>query len=767
MFKEIRNRPLRYFAIFIYAIIVSICAMELNLFWLFGYSPNHRDVTTPIQSVASELYTADGVLIGRYFKEDRTPVSFDEISTSIKHALVATEDIRFYKHNGVDPIALLSSVWSTASGDRRGGSTITQQLAKNLFRTRYQHSLGLLDRIPGVRIVIIKLKEWLTAYKLEANYPKEEIMTMYLNTVSFGNNAYGISAASKRYFNKTPREVAPAEAAMLIGMLKGTTLYNPLRNPETALERRNVVLEQMRKAGYLDETEFARHIDLGLQLAVGEASQSRSSDSYLRTAVEKWLEDWSEERGLDIYTDGLKIYTTIDSRMQRHAENVMAQQMKILQNRLNQSWAGELPWRDLDGEVIPDFLMDLAERTPHYQRLQERFPGQEDSLHFYLHQPREMEVFTWEGPKIVNYSTMDSLAHYVKMLNMGMMSMDPYDGRIKVWVGGIQHQYFKFDHVMQAKRQPGSTFKTFAYLAALEEGMTPCDKFTDRPVRISYVENGESMEWTPRNADWVFTGRDMSLRWAMGKSVNSITAQITEKVGWDKVVGAARRAGITSDLASVPSISLGPSEVNIFEMVNAYATFINEGKKIEPILVEKIVDQHGEVVFESKLVSEQVIDPEIAWLMTYMLRGSMEEPEGTSQGLWEWDLWKNGNQIGGKTGTSSDYADGWYMGMTKDLVTGVWVGCDDRSVRFRNSQTGEASRTALPIFGRFMEEIYRDTALGYTYGPLPAPTVEITRSYQCPSPRVAKPDTSSFEDRILPPPPTMAQPEVPVQIVIE
>src|SRR5690606_12620001 len=272
----------------------------------------------------------------------------------------------------------------------------------------------------------------------------------------------------------------------------------------------------------------------------------------------------------------------------------------------------------------------------------------------------------------------------------------------KVWVGGINHAYYKYDHVIQSKRQPGSTFKPFVYLAALEAGMSPCDKYVDRPVRITYLEDGEEKVWEPKNADWVFSGRSMSLRWAMGKSINTITAQLTEELGWDRVVEAAQRAGIRSPLASVPSVGLGASDVSVFEMVNAYATFMNEGKRVEPILVARIEDLDGKVIKKFGTVAEQAISPEVAWLMGYMLRGSMEEPEGTSQALWEWDLWRDGNQIGGKTGTSSDYVDGWYMGVTKDLVTGVWVGCDERSIHFTSSQTGEGSRTALPIFGKFM-----------------------------------------------------------------
>lgn len=761
MFSEIRNKYLRYILVIGYFIVILVCAVEINFLWLFGYSPTSRDISLPAQNVSSELYTADHVLIGRYFKEDRSPVPYDSISPNVIHALIATEDVRFFKHHGVDFLAILSSLASTAQGDRRGGSTITQQLAKNLYRTRYNQSVGLLGYIPGVNIMVIKFKEWMTAYKLESKYSKEAIITMYLNTVSFSNNAYGIKSVAKRYFNKLPSELSAAESAVLIGMLKGTTLYNPVRNPGRSVERRNIVLDQMHKAGFLPDAGYEDARSTELQLNLGAEEEASREDSYLRAAVEKWLEAWCKENGYDIYEDGLKIYTTIDSRMQQHAETAAAEQLKILQQRLENAWRGEIPWRDSEGNVIEGFLENLAVRTTYYQQLEEKYQGDKDSIFHYLNLPKTMQVFSWDGPKEVQYSTMDSLAYYAMMLNVGVMSMDPYNGEIKAWIGGINHQYYKYDHVFQSKRQAGSTFKPFAYLAALEAGMSPCDKYVDRPIRINYTEKGEEKTWEPKNADWVFSGRDMSLRWAMGKSVNSITAQITEEVGWDKVVDAAHRSGITSPLASVPSVSLGSNDVSVFEMVNAYATFMNQGRRVEPILVSKIIDFNGQTIAEFETSTTRAMSEEIAWLMSYMLRGSMEEPEGTSQGLWEWDLWKDNNQVGGKTGTSSDYVDGWYMGVTRDLVTGVWVGCDERSIHFKNSQTGEGSRTALPIFGKYMEKVYHDQALDYNYGPFPDPAVKISRPYNCPSPRIIPQDslqTDSISPLQMPDSPILEQP---------
>ncbi|MHB1179439.1 MAG: transglycosylase domain-containing protein, partial [Daejeonella sp.] len=370
------------------------------------------------------------------------------------------------------------------------------------------------------------------------------------------------------------------------------------------------------------------------------------------------------------------------------------------------------------------------------------------SIDFYLNMPKKMKVFNWNGGKEVVFSTIDSIKYYAKILNTGMMTLDPFNGHIKVWVGGIDYNYFNYDHVNQAKRQAGSTFKPFAYLAALEAGMSPCDKFVDKAVSIPYQNKGKTEYWEPKNSDWNFSGREMSLRWAMGKSVNSITAQVTQEVGAENVVKYAHLSGIESDLQAVPSVSLGPNDVSVFEMVRAYGTFLNKGVRSDPILVKKIIGQDGKVIEEFEPKQKRTLSEEIAWLMLYMLRGGMDEPGGTSQALWEWDLWKGNNQIGGKTGTSSDYVDGWYMGVTKDLVTGVWVGCDERSVHFKTSETGEGSRTALPIFAKFMEKVYKDPSLGIKFGPFPKSGVKISREYQCPTPRYER-DTFAVDSMFL------------------
>ena len=735
MFRRITNKPLRYTVITLYFIILFFCALELNFLGLFGYSPTIKDIETPVLNVVSELYTSDGILIGKYYKENRTPVEYDSISPAVVDALVATEDVRFFNHAGVDFRSFISSMISTASGDRRGASTITQQLAKNLYSTRNRKSQGAVKYIPLVRTVVYKFKEWITAYKLESHYTKNEILTLYLNTVPFGSNTFGIKTASKRYFNKNAIKLQVEEAAMLVGMLKATTTYNPMRNPEKSLERRNVVLSQMEKYEYLTSKEYKKYSARPLKLNPGSLDEGSEGGSYLRSAVARYLEKWCQENGYNLDTDGLKIYTTIDSRMQQYAQEAVNSQMKLLQRRLENVWGNENPWRTSDGNEILDFPEKAAQRLPYYDALKKKYTNNQDSIDYYLNLPKKMKVFNWNGEKEVEYSTIDSIKYYAKILNTGMMTMDPFNGHIKVWIGGIDHNYFNYDHVNQAKRQAGSTFKPFAYLAALEAGMNPCDKLVDKPVQIPYENGGKTVYWEPKNSDWNFSWREMSLRAAMGKSVNSITAQITQQVGAENVVKYAHLSGIESDLQAVPSVSLGPNDVSVFEMVRAYGTFLNKGIRSEPILVERITDQDGNVIEKFKSEQKRTLSEEIAWLMLYMLRGGMDEPGGTSQALWEWDLFKKNNQIGGKTGTSSDYVDGWYMGVTKDLVTGVWVGCDERSVHFKSSETGEGSRTALPIFAKFMEKVYKDPKLGITLGPFPKPSVTITRVYQCPTPR--------------------------------
>ncbi|WP_255474152.1 penicillin-binding protein 1A [Pontibacter qinzhouensis] len=731
------------------SIVFYLFSVEHNLFYLFGSSPSLDRLENPRSDQASELYTADGQLIGKYFRENRSPVSYDQVSPVLVKALIATEDVRFYQHSGIDPSAIASILYGTLlGGDSRGGSTISQQLAKNLYKTRADDSKGALGHIPGANILISKTKEWITAIKLEQRYTKEEILAMYLNTVDFGSNSFGIKVASKTFFNTSPDSLKPEQAAVLVGLLKAPTSYSPRFNPANSKRRRNTVLAQMAKYNFLSKAEADSLSTLPLTLQYKVENHYDGPATYFRGAVADYLKEWCTQNGYDLYRDGLKVYTTIDSRMQQHAENAIEKQMRVLQRRFDSHWKDKNPWVDEKNREIPGFIESTIKRTAYYKRLKEKHGNDTEAINRELNTPRDMMVFTWDNPQLekkVTMSPLDSLRYYKRFLHGGMMTMDPFSGEIKAWVGGINFKYFKYDHVKQARRQPGSTFKPFVYVAAIDNGYSPCDKIVDKRITINYVENGEKKDWSPTNADWVYTGAPMTLRRAMGKSVNSVTAQLTELVGWETVVKYAKRLGISSPLQAVPSIGLGPSDVSVYEMVGAYSTFPNQGFYTTPRFITRIEDRNGNLIHQFVPKQKKVLSEETAFLMMHMLKGGMEEPGGTSQALWEYDLWK-GNEIGGKTGTTSNHSDGWFMGVTKDLVTGVWVGAEDRSIHFRTSALGEGSKTALPVFGLYMEQIYKDTALGYTRGRFPSPTVKISKKYNCTTvlPKAA-PDSTAID----------------------
>ncbi|WP_246000371.1 penicillin-binding protein 1A [Pontibacter diazotrophicus] len=727
-----------------------LLSVDNNLFYLFGSSPSLDRLENPRSDMASELYTSDGKLIGKYFKENRSPVGYDSLSPMLIKALVSTEDIRFYEHSGIDPAAIMSAVYGSLQGDARGASTITQQLAKNLYKTRTADTKGVLGHVPGVSLVISKTKEWLTAIKLEQRYTKEEILAMYLNTVDFGSNSFGIKVASKTFFNTSPDSLKTEQAAVLVGLLKAPTFYSPRYNPENATRRRNTVLGQLAKYDYLTPAQADSLSQLPLVLEYKVENHYDGPATYFRGAVADYLKQWTKENGYDLYRDGLKVYTTIDSRMQAHAEAAMEEHMRTLQRRFDSHWKGKNPWVDAKDREIPGFIEETIKRTDYYKRLKEKHGNDAAAINKELNTPREMMVFTWDNDSLekkVTMSPLDSLAYYKHFLHGGMMTMDPFSGHIKAWVGGINFKYFKYDHVKQARRQPGSTFKPFVYVAAIDNGYSPCDKIVDQRITINYVENGKKMNWSPTNADWEYTGAPMTLRRAMGKSVNSVTAQLTERVGWETVVKYAHRLGITSPLQEVPSIGLGPSDVSVFDMVGAYSTFPNQGFHTEPMFITRIEDRNGNLIHQFVPKQKKVLSEETAFLMMHMLKGGIEEPGGTSQALWEYDLW-NGNEIGGKTGTTSNHSDGWFMGVTKDLVTGVWVGGEDRSIHFRTSQLGEGSKTALPVFGLYMEKVYKDQALGYTKGRFPGPTVDVSKKYNCTTvlPKRVEPDSTALDE---------------------
>ena len=712
-------------------ILILILAIDLNLFWLFGNSPKIGELKDPSMSITSEIVSADGKPLGTLFTENRTPAVFEDLPQNLINTLIATEDVRFYKHHGIDIKATFAAMWSVMRGDRRGGSTITQQLVKNLFKTRNDYSTGLFGAIPGVATLISKAKEWINAYKIESYYSKEDIIIMYFNTVDFGSHAYGINSAASTFFSKKPSQLTYNESAVLVGLLKAPSAYSPVANPERSKVRRNQVISQLEKYGYITEHEKDSLTDRPLKLNFQRKSFSKGNMTYLRDAIVRDLQAWSKETGNDVWTDGLKIYTTIDSRIQKYAEEAVAEHMKNLQRIFNQAGGDAVvPWKDENGKEISGYFLKKASELAQYKSLVKHFGEGNDTIAIVLSKKHKMKVFTYGGERDTTMSTLDSLKYYQKFFQTGFMAMEPNTGFVKAWVGGINYNYFKFDHINQSKRQPGSLFKAFVYAAAIDQGYGPCDKFTDQPVSIKYMENGEAKEWSPKNVDRSHAG-EMTLKYAFARSVNSVAVQLTQKVGWKKVIEYAHMMGVESELADVPSICLGSSDVTLEEMVNAYCTFVNDGNLVKPLLVTKIEDRNGKVIFEAAPEKKQVLDPKTAFLMSILLRSGLTEPGGTTQGLFEYDIFRYGTEFGGKTGTSSDYTDGWFVGVTPGLVAGCWVGNDDRSIHFKTSHIGEGLRTAQPVYGKFMAKLLKDESLKEYRQKFAKPTMKIDKSYDC------------------------------------
>ncbi|TFV96074.1 penicillin-binding protein [Algoriphagus kandeliae] len=722
------------FAAGVLGFIVFVWMVSVNFLGLFGPLPDFKALENPDTEVASELYSADGVLLGTFYRENRSPVTFNELSPNLVNALIATEDVRFEEHSGIDLKAMIRVfVKSILLGqDAGGGSTLSQQTAKNLFKTRTDANQGLLSSVPGLRMLIIKTKEWIVATQLEKAYTKKEILTLYLNTSEFGSNAYGIKTAAETFFNKEPSELNVQEAAVLVGLFKAPTYYSPVYNPDNSLRRRNTVLSQMVKNDVLTEAEYDSLAQLPIELDYNVANHNKGLATYFREILKADLLKWSKENlkpdgsSYDLFGDGLKIYTTIDSRMQRYAEEAMAEHMKELQKAFYKEMNGRDPWVDSENRVIPNFIENAVKRTEAYRLLKLRYKSDEDSINIKLNEKKPMKVFSWEGEIDTLMSTMDSLGYYKKYLQAGFMSMDPHTGHIKAWVGGIDHKYFKFDHVKQGKRQPGSTFKPFVYAAAIENGYSPCYSVIDQPVEV-FIPGQPA--WSPSNANGEFTYEKMTIRKAMAQSVNSVTAYMMKKLSPKVVVETARRIGVTSDLEEVPALALGVNDVSIFEMVGAFGTFVNKGEYTTPFYIDRIEDKNGNVIQQFTPKKRPAMSEEHAYLMTYMLRGGFEEESGTSQGV-PWSL-REGNELGGKTGTTQNASDGWYMGISKDLVSGVWVGGDDRAIHFRSWISGQGSRTARPVWVKYMEKVYADKDLGYTKGPFPRPERPLSIEIDC------------------------------------
>lgn len=749
-------------------VVAAFIALQMNFLWLFGSSPSLSSIANPDLSVASEVWSADSVLLGRYWVEDRIPVVREQVPQVLVDALIATEDARFYQHSGVDLVAPFAILWSAAKGDARGGSTLTQQLAKNLYDTRRTTSKGLLGLIPGVRQVVWKTKEWLTAMQLELFHSKDEILVLYLNTVSFGGATHGIQAATHFFFDKDASDLAPEEAALLVGMLKAPGAYNPLKHPAKAKDRRNVVLGQLAHYGFMSRSVTDSLATLPIVLHPRQASPADGPAPWYRAAVASWLRDWCRQNGYDLNTDGLVIRTTLDSRMQELADSAVNSWMKELNRRFEAHWGAQNPWRYADGREIPRYVDSLALGTPRGRALLAQGMDTAAVLDE-LKVKKRRRIFTWKRGVVDSLlSVQDSIRITRRLLHAGFVVIDPSNGAVKAWVGGINHDQFPFDHVSVAKRQPGSTFKPFVYVTALLQGWSPCDKLVDRPVTINYVENGEKKSWSPHNSDWTNTMDSMTLRHAMGRSINSVTAQLTMKVGPANVARTAHHLGIQSPLDTVPSIGLGPNPVTLLELVTAYIPFHNGGRAYAPWFVDRIEDHSGKVLAVFRPRPRQVLPPDIAALMLHMLKGGIEEPLGTSQNLWSFDIFQNHGEMGGKTGTSSDHADGWFVGVSPQLIMAAWTGADDPSAHFRSGELGEGAKTALPIVGKFLEAAYRRKGLGLAPGKFPKVPANIPRKvWYCPTSWDRYRDTSSTDslgggDSTAVPPPAETAPAIPL-----
>ena len=698
------------------AFFLYLGAVDMNFLWLFGKSPSMTTIKNKRPAEASMIYSADGKQIGKFFSENRTPVGYDDVNPAFWKALIDTEDERFYSHHGIDYQAFAAALKDYAlHHDARGASTITQQLAKNLFRTRSEYSTGLLGNIPGIKMLILKSKEWITAYKLELFFNKNEILTQYANTVDFGSNAFGIKTACKTYFGCSPKDLTVEQAAVLVGMLKATTYYNPLINPENSLKRRNIVLDLMKQHGDLtaQECDSLKMLDIKLDYSVENAYDGEAN--YFREAVADFMKGWcanyyGENKKYAYYTEGLKIYTTLDTRMQKYAEEAAVKQMKQVQKTFNAHWGSTNPWQDERHIEIPHFIEDLAKKTPYYKLLSRKYDGNQDSIDYYLNLPHKVKLFDYDSEKGYiekEISTLDSIRYMERFMHCGFVAIEPQTGHVKAWVGDVDFKTWKYDKVT-AMRQPGSTFKLFVYTEAMNQGITPCDTRKDEFFSMKVMDHGEEVTWAPTNADGRFTNSLITLKQAFAMSINSVAVRLGQDCGIDNIVKTAHDMGIKSRLDATPALALGSSDVNLLEMVNAYCTPCADGVQHDPVLVSKIEDRDGNVIYEAPTEGNQAIPYRSAFLVQQLLMGGMSGTSSRLRGFVGYDV--TDTDFGGKTGTSNNHSDAWFIGTTPNLVCGAWVGGEYRCIHFRTGQLGQGNRTALPICGYFLGSVLKDPA---------------------------------------------------------
>ena len=694
------------------AFFIYLGMVDTNFLWLFGKSPGFSRIMNPETHQASEIYSADGKLIGKFFNENRTPVKFEDVNPTFWKVLVDTEDERFYKHHGIDFTGMLAAAKDMiVHHDARGASTITQQLAKNMFRVRTQYSTGLLGYIPGIKMLVMKSKEWIIATKLELVYDKKDILTMYANTVDFGSNAFGIKTACKTYFNTTPSELTLDQMAVLVGMLKATTYYNPRINPKNSLKRRNIVLSNMLRHNDINRAQYDSISAKPITLNYSVESNYDGKALYYREYLANYLKDWCEENDYDLYSSGLKIYTTLDSRMQEYAEQAAIKQMKIVQRNFKNHWGNEEPWQDENHKVIPGFIEGIAKKLPVYKYLSNKFENSPDSIDYYLNKPHTVKLFDYEKGFIEEQmSTMDSIRYMVHFMHCAFVAMEPQTGAVKAWVGDINFNTWKYDKVT-AMRQPGSTFKLFVYTEAMNQGLTPCDKRRDEYFSMQVFDKKKNQEvtWAPTNANGSFSGDSMALKSAFARSINSVAVRLGQEMGISRIVETAHKMGIKSPLDATPALALGSSDINLLELANSYCTIANDGVHHEPVVVTRIVDKDGKEVYTAPTAEEQAIPYRSAFFMQQLLMGGLREPGGTSMsfGGYLGDSYKD-TDWGGKTGTSNNHSDAWFMGVSPKLVVGAWVGGEYRCIHFRTGALGQGSRTALPICGYFVQALLSD-----------------------------------------------------------
>ncbi|MBQ9652578.1 MAG: penicillin-binding protein [Prevotella sp.] len=732
--------------------IIYLGMVDMNFLWLFGKSPGYfSGINKPQTSTASEIYSADGVLIGKFFNENRTPVKYEDVNPVFWKVLIDTEDERFYSHWGIDPIGVFAAAKDALlHHDARGASTITQQLAKNMFRVRTQYSTGLLGNIPGLKMLIVKTKEWIIATKLETKFSKEEILTMYANTVDFGSNAYGIKTACKTYFDTTPKDLTIEQAAVLVGMLKATTTYNPISHPDNSIKRRNVVLANMIEKGDITKAQYDSLSRIPITLDFSVESNYDGQAQYFREAVADHLSEWCKENGYDLYNSGLKIYTTIDTRMQKYAEEAAIKQMKQVQRNFDSHWAHMEPWQDENHQPIRGFIEGIAKRLPVYKYLTRKFPNQPDSVDAYLNKPHTVKLFDYEQGIIEKeMSTLDSIRYMVSFMHCGFVAMEPHTGYVKAWVGDVDFNSWKYDKVT-AQRQPGSTFKLFVYTEAMNQGLTPVDKRRDEYIRMEVYDpkKQETTVWAPTNANGYFTGDSMPLKSAFAQSINSVAVRLGQEMGIRNIAATAHDMGIESPLDETPSLALGSSDVNLLELTDAYCCVADNGRHIEPVLVTRIVDQDGNEVYTAPTESKQVIPQKSAFYMQQMMMGGLREPGATSMSLNHWVGNKKAldTEFGGKTGTSNNHSDAWFMCISPNLVCGAWVGGEYRCIHFRTGALGQGSKTALPICGYFLESVMNDPVFTKYHGKFTPPAEEIPRNtYIGESYYLHRPDTAEID----------------------